>query len=268
MSGLWKTDRVRFWDCRQDRRESDTSYIMDMLSSIGLSVRDVRFSRKRGGFELGPITSSFSPGLTSIVGANGAGKSTFFKLVSGQLKPRSGEISVHGEGGIGYLSQSPEFPRQATVREFLTYVAWIYHVDRQLTADRVATTVSATGLEEKIDAPIRSLSGGMQRRLGIAQAIIHNPAVLLLDEPTVGLDPIQRLAIRELIDEISARHVVLMATHLVDDVSELSNRILVFRDGQIAFDGSPEQLEERGSVDAPGHTALERGLTSVMGTLS
>lgn len=237
-------------------------------ASIRLSVRDVLFSRKQGGFTLGPITSSFSTGLTSIVGANGAGKSTFFKLVSGQLKPKTGHIVTHGEGGIGYLPQSPDFPRQASVREFLSYVAWIHGVDRQAVPDRVATVVAATGLKEKIDAPIRALSGGMQRRLGIAQAIIHDPAVLLLDEPTVGLDPIQRLAIRELINEISANHVVLMATHLVDDVSDLSNRILVFQNGQIAFDGTPEQLEECGSAEAPGHTALERGLTSMMGTSS
>lgn len=229
-----------------------------------LRCSELAFSHQ-GGFSLGPISHVFPRGLTSIVGENGAGKSTLFNLISGELRPNSGYCKLDGGAGVGYLPQSMQFPTHATVDDYLWYVAWLYGVEKRHRSSAVLDALESVGLLERRTSNIRTLSGGMRRRLGVAQAIVARPAALLLDEPTAGLDPLQRVHLRQLTEELARDHIVLMSTHLADDVSQMSDRILVLRDGALAFEGTSQEIEQIGAGGGIGNTVFERGLTHIMG---
>lgn len=219
-------------------------------------------------FTLGPLSMEIQNGVTCLIGANGAGKSTFFRLAAGVERPTSGSISLHsadGRAGLGYLPQDPQFPGAATCEEFLLYVAWLQRIPRSERAKAVASALEQVGLENRRSARIRALSGGMRRRLGVAHALVHQPALLLLDEPTVGLDPAQRVAVRETIDAISSERIVVVSTHLVEDIRGLADRAIVLREGSVVYDGDVPTLAQQAKAGAPGDTDLERGIATLMG---
>ncbi|MFI9297569.1 ATP-binding cassette domain-containing protein [Streptomyces gardneri] len=222
-----------------------------------------------GSFRLGPVSLEITSGVTCLVGPNGAGKSTFFRLAAGLEKPTSGTLALEGGGpskaSIGYLPQDPELPRGATCEEFLHYVAWVHKVPGAKRATAVSEALALTNLTDRRTAKARTLSGGMARRLGIAQALIHDPALILLDEPTVGLDPRQRIALRETVAKAALGRIVIVSTHLVEDIRGLADRVIVLSAGSVVFDGDVPALEEHAQPDAPGDTDLERAIATLMG---
>ncbi|MFE7482643.1 ATP-binding cassette domain-containing protein [Streptomyces sp. NPDC057552] len=224
-----------------------------------------------GSFQLGPLSLEFADGVTCLVGPNGAGKSTFFRIAAGLEKPTSGSVRLpRGKSDerispLGYLPQILDMPPGATCEEFLNYVAWVHRIPAGRREKAVADVLSRTGLAERVTSKIRTLSGGMARRLGIAQAMIHDPVMLLLDEPTVGLDPRQRLALRETIAAIAAERIVIVSTHLVEDIRGLADRVVVLDGGTVVFDGDVPALEAKSDPGAPGETDLERALATLMG---
>jgi ABC-2 type transport system ATP-binding protein len=219
------------------------------------------------GFVLGPLDLTFSPGITCLVGANGAGKSTFFRVAAGVERPTSGRIVLSGESpAVGLLPQDVVVPPYATATQYLTYAAWLAGVGRRSRAAAVAAALGDVGLTEHARKPAGKLSGGMRRRLGLAQAVVHSPDVLLLDEPTVGLDPVQRSRMRDLIRSHSAGRATILATHLLEDVRALADAVVVLSAGQVVFDGTVAELEARAPQSGIGESALERSVTSLIDT--
>lgn len=217
-------------------------------------------------FVLGPLSVKFSAGVTCLVGQNGAGKSTLLNLIVGLLSPSSGSVAVQGGRGVGYMPQQFRMPPRATCREFLDYAAWLHRVHAGSRPEATATALEAVGLSAKADARAGELSGGMQRRLGAAQAIVHKPGVVVLDEPTSGLDPFQRASLRELIPDLAQDRLVLLATHLVEDVRALNARVVVLVEGGVVFDGAVAELEQLDDHSAPGDSSLERAASALMRT--
>lgn len=221
----------------------------------------------RGGFSLGPIDMDIGPGVSCLVGANGAGKTTLFKLIAGTERPSSGTVEFPSgcrADTVGYLPQEIEFPGTARCDDFLYYVAWVRKVPPQQQTHAVARALSAVELQDRAAARIRKLSGGMRRRLGIAQVLVPNPSLVLLDEPTAGLDPKQRALARGTIAGLGAKRSVFVSTHLVEDVRSLATRVIVLDQGRIVFSGSIDELEARSDTSAPGDTPLERAVSALL----
>jgi len=235
------------------------------VTSLTLECRELS-KRHSGGFVLGPLDLEFAPGVTCLVGANGAGKSTLFRLLAHVDSPSEGVVQLgpDSRNALGYLPQSPLFPRNASCGDFLQYVAWLHRVPRSERDGAVARALDVVDLGAHAHKKIKALSGGTARRLGIAQALVHGPDVLLLDEPTAGLDPIQRLELRHLIASLGDSRIVLVSTHLVEDVRGMADRILLLDEGRLRFDGTVAELEGSTHAEAPGDTELERALAHLM----
>ncbi|MGH8871169.1 MAG: ABC transporter ATP-binding protein [Acidimicrobiia bacterium] len=200
------------------------------------------------GFELGD-------GITGLLGPNGAGKTTLLRCLATVLAPDSGKIDVLGfdpdrpserteiRRRLGYMPQEPGFYQSFTCFDFLDYLAILKeHVDPTARHEEVGRVIAQTGLEEKSKTKIRKLSGGMRRRLALAQALIGSPALLVLDEPTAGLDPEQRFRFRELISDLAQERTVLLSSHQTEDVAAICDRVMVMDVGRIRFDGTPREL--------------------------
>ncbi|MCE6997354.1 ATP-binding cassette domain-containing protein [Saccharothrix sp. S26] len=194
----------------------------------------------------------FPIGVTAVLGPNGAGKSTLLGLLSTALRPQSGSVTVNGvdsarnrkayRRNLGFLPQGFTLPGNLTVAEFLALTAWQRLVPRGERRAAVDAALRAVDLTHQRDAKISQLSGGMHRRVGIAQAIVNRPGVLLLDEPTVGLDPRQRRGLRDLVSELGVGRTVVLSTHLTEDVAATSDRVVVLDEGTIRFDGTVDEL--------------------------
>jgi ABC-2 type transport system ATP-binding protein len=204
---------------------------------------------------LGGVDLSLGRGVTGLLGPNGAGKTTLLSILATVTSPDAGRLSVLGfdpsDGAerveirrrLGYLPQDLGYHRQFKVAEFLDYVAILKEiVDRGRRRAEVARVLAATDLESVAGRRMRALSGGMRRRVGIAQALLGSPELLVLDEPTAGLDPEQRLRFRELLSELPGRPVVVLSTHQADDVAAICSKVVVLLDGQVRFTGTPEKL--------------------------
>ena len=198
-----------------------------------------------------------SPSLIGLLGPNGAGKSTLMKLLVAALVPTAGDILVNGQPlrknertlkeQLGYLPQDFGLFDELTVRQFLDYMAALKGLRRPGAAiDQVIRTVN---LQEKARSRIRTLSGGQRQRVGIAQALLGDPPFLIFDEPTVGLDPEERIHFRNLFSRTAQERLVLLSTHIIEDVQSVCDRIVVIHHGQIRFTGTPEQL----ITSAAGH---------------
>lgn len=221
-----------------------------------------------GGFVLGPLSLEVTEGVTCLVGPNGAGKSTFFRLAARVDHPTSGTIRLEagdGRPGLGYLPQEPLLPDAATCEQFLRYVAWLQRVRSTDRTEAVRTALKRVGLAEQRRTKIRHLSGGMRRRVGIAHALVHDPALLLLDEPTAGLDPRQRISLRETVAGLGTERIAVVATHLVEDVRGMADRVILLDEGGVVYDGDVVALEKQADPSAPGDTDLERAVASLMG---
>ena len=168
----------------------------------------------------------------------------------GALRPASGEVkrSRGREGMVGYCPQDFRLPRHVSVRAYLSYLAWLKGMDRAAVPPAVEDALSLVGLSDRSDDRIGSLSGGMQRRVGLAQAILGDPSLVLLDEPTAGLDPVSRVLIRESLASMSTRSHLVISTHLVDDMGMLGtdSDVLILSRGELMFFGRESEL------DAPG----------------
>jgi ABC-2 type transport system ATP-binding protein len=194
-------------------------------------------------------------GVTGLLGPNGAGKTTLLSILATVGEPDSGEVSVFGldphdkvervaiRRRLGYLPQELGYHRHFTVAAFLDYVAILKEiVDRRQRGEEVARVLAATGLDGHARKRIRALSGGMRQRLGIAQALLGRPDLLVLDEPTAGLDPEQRLRFRELVSNLPGDPVIMLSTHQADDIAAICPNVIVLLQGQVRFAGTPVDL--------------------------
>lgn len=189
------------------------------------------------------------PNLIGILGPNGAGKTTLMKLLSAGLIPTNGDILLDGKAllsqekhlksMLGYLPQSFGLFDELTAWQFLDYMAALKGIKNRKEIERV---VELANLGEHKKVRIRNLSGGLRQRVGIAQAFLGNPQLLILDEPTVGLDPEERVKFRNLFSEMARDKIVLLSTHIVEDVQSICNRVLIMNSGKILFDGDPAEL--------------------------
>jgi len=216
--------------------------------------------------------------IVGLLGHNGAGKTTLMKMLTGYLEPSAGKISVGGadvvadrqavQRQIGYLPESAPLYPEMLVQEYLRMMADLRGVDRAERDEAVARAIAATGLEKHRISPIRTLSKGFRQRVGLAQAILHQPDVLILDEPTNGLDPAQIQSIRTLILELGNNTTVLLSTHILQEVEAVCDRVLVLIDGSLAADSPLRTLLNSStiklSVEA-GTTGVERALGGLDG---
>ena len=196
-------------------------------------------------------------GITGLLGPNGAGKTTLLRMIATVLAPDSGSLRLLGwnpgvaderlaiRRRLGYMPQEPGFHQTFTAFEFVDYVAILKEMtERRPRHDEVRRVLSLVGLEQVMDRKIKTLSGGMRRRVALAQALLGDPDLLVLDEPTAGLDPEQRLRFREIVSERVAERTVLLSTHQTEDVAALCPRVVVMLDGVALFDGSPKDLTD------------------------
>jgi ABC-2 type transport system ATP-binding protein len=212
---------------------------------------------------LDDVTLSIGPGVTGLLGPNGAGKTTLLRIVATVLAPDRGEVRVLGhdpasiEGRLairrrlGYFPQEPGYYTNLSAFDFVDYVAILKEItDRRARHAEVERVLGLVGLGDVLHTRIKALSGGMRRRVIVAQALLDDPGVLVLDEPTVGLDPEQRLRFRELVSGVAEAHPVMLSTHQTEDVAALCHRVVVMDGGTVLFDGTPGSMIEaaRGQV--------------------
>ena len=191
--------------------------------------------------------------IVGFLGPNGAGKSTTMRMLTGFLSPTAGRVTIGGHDMaenpieakqlLGYLPESPPLYPEMTVRDYLNFVAQLKGLDKAKRKERLAFVLEKCFLQDRVDQVIGQLSKGYKQRVGIAQALIHNPPVLILDEPTSGLDPQQIIQIRALIAELAVDHTIILSTHILPEVQTTCNRVLIISGGKLVAEGSAEQLE-------------------------
>ena len=207
---------------------------------------------------LAGVSFSTGTGVTGLLGPNGAGKTTLLRMVATVLAPDHGRIELLGQDPshasgrlairrrLGYFPQEPGYYESFKAFDFVDYVAILKEMtDRRERHDEVRRVLAAVGLTDQMHRRLRKLSGGMRRRVILAQALLGQPDLLVLDEPTAGLDPEQRLRFRELVSSIAEHHSVLLSTHQTEDVAAVCQRVIVLDRGQVRFDGTPAELAER-----------------------
>lgn len=202
-------------------------------------VDHIDFSMKRGE-------------IVGFLGPNGAGKTTTMRMITGYLNPTKGSILIDGlsmadhprkaRTKIGYLPETPPLYPEMTIQAYLSFIADLRDVPVNNQKKRIEEVISKLGLQGREKQIIRSLSKGYKQRVGLAQAILHNPDLLILDEPTSGLDPKQIIEIRQLIRELGENHTVLLSTHILPEVNTLCNRVLIINQGKIVLDEKPDQI--------------------------
>ena len=223
-----------------------------MDASVELGRVEKRYGRVRA---LDGVTFDVGPSVTGLLGPNGAGKTTLMRIAATVLAPDRGSVRLLGRDPssaddrveirrrLGYMPQEPGFYRSFTAFAFVDYVAILKEItDRSRRHDEVRRVLAAVGLEDVAHRKVKALSGGMRRRLALAQALLGGPELLLLDEPTAGLDPEPRLRFRELVSELPGRPTVLLSTHQTEDVSAMCERVIVLSEGEVRFDGDPAAL--------------------------
>jgi ABC-2 type transport system ATP-binding protein len=220
------------------------------------------------------VSFSFGAGVTGLLGPNGAGKTTLLRVLATALAADGGKVSIFGADPgnaagrlaarrrLGYMPQEPGFHPTFTAFEFVDYVAILKQVgERRRRHDLVRQALAEVGLADVRGKRIKALSGGMRRRVALAAAIVGQSDLLILDEPTVGLDPEQRLRFRELIADLGERCAVLLSTHQIEDVMSLCRRVVVLQSAMVRFDGAPSDLADlaRGRV----WLSVEPGVSTV-----
>jgi len=219
-----------------------------------LAVNDVSFSIDKGE-------------IAGLLGHNGAGKTTIMKMISGYLEPGSGRIEINGmdiaqhrtevQRLIGYLPESlPVYP-EMSVADYLDYAAKLKGLDTQSARNEIRRVIGATDIGAKLLAPIATLSRGYKQRLGVAQAILGDPRLLILDEPTNGLDPTQTQHMRDLIRELAKDATVILSTHIMQEVDALCDRALILRSGELALDARLEELRHSNRLTISSDIAFE-----------
>lgn len=223
----------------------------------GVTVRDLTASYGSV-TALAGVSFEVGSGITGLLGPNGAGKSTLLRILATAQVPDYGSVRASGldydnqarlreaRRNLGYMPQDPGFYPSFRVRSFVEHFALLKEIgDRKERAQEVERVLAAVGLAERSASRVRELSGGMRQRLALACATLGDPALLVLDEPTVGLDPEQRVRFREMIAALGASHTVILSTHQTDDIAAVCGRVLVLCEGTIRFDGTPRELAAR-----------------------
>lgn len=195
------------------------------------------------------VSCTLNPGVIGLLGANGAGKTTLMRMICGVMKPTSGTIKLGQydvtDSGyrnlLGYLPQDFGYYPEFTGMDFMLYIATLKGLDKGTAKRRSRELLEPVNLLEASNKKIKTYSGGMKQRLGIAQVMLNNPQLVVLDEPTAGLDPKERVRFRHIIEDIGKNSIVLLSTHIVSDIEKAADRILVIKDGQKVFDGTEDQ---------------------------
>lgn len=215
-------------------------------------------------------------GVFGLLGPNGAGKTTLLRTLATILPPNTGSVRLLGydparngerrelRRRLGYLPQNLGYYPNFTVFEFVEYFALLKEMPGDSVRPAVARAIQRVGLEDRSRSKLKTLSGGMLRRVGIAQAIVNDPQLLLLDEPTAGLDPEQRVSFRALLREVGSSGTVIVSTHLIEDVAAACSEVALLDTGKIVFRGTPDQLTFMGEDGGIGDSPLERGYSRVL----
>lgn len=246
------------------------------MSENSLEVAELRvdFGKVRA---LAGLSVKFSSGVCGVLGPNGAGKTTLFRVITGSLAPSAGRVSVNGhvcnrrkevaahQRTIGYLPQEPGWFDGFSTIQLCLYMAGLRGVKRRLRRERSEAALDSVGLLELAQARLGELSGGQRRRAFIAQALVHQPQTLILDEPTTGLDPVQRIQLRTLIAELGRHRTILLSTHLVEDVAQIASKVIILDTGHLVWSGTPSELAQRGaSAPGPGLSNHEQGFLDAL----
>ena len=218
---------------------------------------EIRNLKKRYGkqWALNGLTITFTPGVYGILGSNGAGKSTMMNLLTDNLKRDGGEILLDGKDilklgrdyrkRLGYMPQQQGFYEQMTADTFLFYMARLKGLKRKQAGAEIDRLLQVTGLAGERHKKLGGYSGGMRQRVLLAQAMLGNPGILILDEPTAGLDPKERIRIRNFISSLSRDRIILLATHIVSDIESISDRIIMMKKGKLIGTGTSGELMRR-----------------------
>ena len=200
------------------------------------------------------VNETLGRGVYGLLGVNGSGKTTLMRMLTTLLQPTSGSVSWDGEdifamegrfrNILGYLPQDFGFYPNFTVEDYLMYISSIKGLRPAVAKQRVKELLHQVGLSRAANKKMKNLSGGMRRRAGIAQAMLNDPKLLILDEPTAGLDPNERIRFRNLISELSEDRIVLLSTHIVSDVEYIAGNIFLMKDGRIAVSGTAQELAD------------------------
>lgn len=205
--------------------------------------------------------------IIGLLGPNGAGKSTTMNMITGYIEPTEGEIKVEGydiskkpkkaKAQIGYMPEGVPLYSDLTVKEFVTYMAELKKVDRKTRKEKVEKIIEQTGLKDVEKKLTRNLSRGYKQRVSMAGALVGEPKILILDEPTVGLDPKQITEIRALIKELGKTHTIILSSHILSEVSQICNKVIIINKGKIVAIDTPENLEKKVSNNNTTYVTVE-----------
>lgn len=201
------------------------------------------------------VSVKLQKGVYGLLGANGAGKTTLMRMICGILKPASGTITFDGidvgeenyRSVLGYLPQDFGYYPEFTGMDFLLYMAALKGIGKSQAKRKAKELLALVSLQDVAKKKIKTYSGGMKQRLGIAQALLNNPRLLVLDEPTAGLDPKERVRFRNLIADLGRESIVLLSTHIVSDIEQIADKVLIMKDGQLIYQDKWD--DNRGSLE-------------------
>lgn len=243
-----------------------------------LRVESVGFRYPNGHEALSGVDLALGPGILGLLGPNGAGKSTLMRILATLAKPGSGRVLWNGvdtarnpdalRAELGYLPQDFGVYPALSAREFLAYLAAVKGLPSRVASGRVDDCLAMVGLSEAADRRLGGFSGGMRQRVGIAQALLNDPKLLIVDEPTVGLDPEERLRFRHLITDLAGERLVILSTHIVSDIEASATTLAVMAKGRRLFHGEPEALVAQARGHAWDWTVPEAALAEARGRLA
>ena len=222
------------------------------MAGCELSVKSVNYRYSGGHQAVAGLSLNLGPGILGLLGPNGAGKSTLMRILATLARPSDGQVTWNGADiavepralreTLGYLPQDFGVYPALSAREFLGFLAAVKGLSGRAAGERVAFCLEQVGLAEVADRRLGEFSGGMRQRVGIAQALLNDPSLLIVDEPTVGLDPEERMRFRHLLTDLAGQRLVILSTHIVSDVEASATDLAVMAAGRLLFYGSPEQL--------------------------